>query len=157
MKRAIVKLMGILVLCPSWASAATICYTTGPMDNRLGDAGVNLSGVFIVEALNNSPSNSATIQVLTFSLNTGTKDNIFDASLSLGPQSSNFFVPDVSDTARYEAQVKVAGATPGQVHIGGFGKSGAASFPGGSVPAHRLVQSEWDKIPCGLFGPEVPT
>lgn len=152
MKCAIVKLMGILVLCPSWASAATICYTTGPLDNR-GVASVDLSSVFILEALNNSPSNSATIQVLTFSLNTGTKENIFDASLPLGLRSSIFFVPDVSDTARYEVQVKVTGATPGQVHIGGFGKFGANI----SVPAHRLVHSEWVKIPSGLFGAEAPT
>jgi hypothetical protein len=158
MKRSIVTLMGILVLCQSWASAATLCYTTGPLDNRV-DVAVSLSSVFVVHALNDSPSSDATIQVLAFSLNVGTKntgDNIFDGSLSVGPRSSIIFVPDVSDTFRYEVQVAVTGSAPDRVHIGGFGKTGAASFPGGSVPAQRLVPSEWVKISCGLFGPEAP-
>jgi hypothetical protein len=28
---------GYLVLCPCWASAATLCYTTGPLDDRVDD------------------------------------------------------------------------------------------------------------------------
>jgi hypothetical protein len=108
------------------------------------------SDEFWAKALNNSPWYSATVQVLAFAIN-GSKNNIYNDSFVLGPRVSGFRVADVSGTVQYEVQMKVTGKTPQYVLIGGFGE-----LEGSLVPAHRLVHSEWAKIPCALFGPIAP-
>lgn len=147
MKRSVAILTGVLGLSSvSAAEAANLCYSTGPLENAVG----NSSDFVFVKALNNNKTAKADVQVRAFSLN-GTKISIFNQKIDNLPLStSSFVVPSVGGTVQFEIQIKVSDtATPADVLLGVFGEL----VFGDLNPSHRLVHSELTKIPCANFGP----
>lgn len=155
MKRSIALYAGILALSPFLVSAAsaTVCYSTGPMQNAVP----NKSEQVFVKVLNNSLEGDVVASVLAFKLN-GAKIPIFAGSSTSGPQSSDFLVPSVADTFEFEIQVKLDGPASNKTLLGVFGLLGvvAGDIDGALNPAHRLVHTELANIPCNLFGPLPP-
>jgi hypothetical protein len=163
MKRSIVTYAGMLGAAyagilglsqsfPSQALAASqeLCYSTGPIENAFQVSGLpGQSETVFVKVLNNS-NNNVDAEVLVFSLD-GAKRLNFSDEFPVGPQSSAFRNVSVADKFQFEVQVELQGAglevNPDKkpsVLLGAFGKD----KNGNLVAAHRVVHSEFTKIPC---------
>lgn len=140
-------ILGLSQSFPSQALAASqeLCYSTGPLENAVPER----SQTVFLKVLNNS-NNNVDAEVLVFSLD-GAKHLNFSDEIPVGPQSSNFTTASVGDKVQFEIQVELQGAglevNPDKkpsVLLGAFGKD----ENGNLVAAHRVVHSEFTKIPC---------
>jgi hypothetical protein len=137
---------GILSLSQSFSSQAlaageeSLCYSTGPLENEPSQ-----SEVVFIKVLNNSDK-TVKVEVVVFDLN-GLKEVNFADETQIDAKSSAFATVDVADKAQFEIQVELKGAEPNTVLLGAFGKK-TENNNLTLVAAHRVVHSEWTKIPC---------
>jgi hypothetical protein len=115
-----------------------IIYSTGPVERD----GSNTE-VVLAKVLNNSQTETATVRIRAWALN-GSKDRIFDDTLTINPRSSDFVTIDVFDTAEFEVQFRIELNSASNDEIERFvlpsvwGKDGNGEI----VPEHRILTAE---------------